>query len=257
MIKFESAGFDGFEFDLPEVEKAGEFKAAKEAHGLAFFALIKTQGPDHLDSFVRELGRAEELGAVFASSNSALDSMSLPEKTRFFEGAVEAQNKAGIPVAHETHRQTALFTPWDTAALLERFPDLSITADYSHWCCVTETMLAEHADSLSICNSRAVHIHGRVGFPGGPQVNDPRAPENEQYLSVHEDWWAEIIRNRHASGARVLTFDPEFGPPGDYMPSLPYTQEPICDLWDVCQWMTSRFRGLFEEVLGTHTEEVT
>jgi hypothetical protein len=116
-------------------------------------------------------------------------------------------------------------------------------------------MLEDHQDLMSLCNARASHIHGRVGFPGGPQVNDPRAPENEKYVALHEEWWSDIIRNRYAAKAHILSFDPEFGPPGDYMPSLPYTQEPVCDLWDICLWMANRFRDLFARVSSEVDEE--
>jgi hypothetical protein len=116
-------------------------------------------------------------------------------------------------------------------------------------------MLDEHADSVGLCNTRSLHIHGRVGHPGGPQVNDPRAPENERYLQRHEAWWADIIRQRQADRTPVLSFDPEFGPPGTYMPAVPYTLEPLADLWDICLWMADRFRGLFASIVtgtGAH-----
>jgi hypothetical protein len=101
---------------------------------------------------------------------------------------------------------------------------------------------------VAACNARAVHIHGRVGHPGGPQVNDPRAPENADRLHRHESWWREIVVARLRSGAEAVSFDPEFGPPPDYMPSDPFTGAPAADLWDVCAWIAERFRTLVAEV---------
>lgn len=71
-------------------------------------------------------------------------------------------------------------------------PQLKLTADYSHWVCVCERFLDDQEEQIRIANRSAIHVHGRIGFPEGPQVNDPRAPENREALQRHEEWWAEI-----------------------------------------------------------------
>jgi hypothetical protein len=243
--QIKDAGYDGFEDDIPARDAVARFTTSRKQHDLRYITLIRTTGPDHLASFAEQVERSARLEADSVTSHSAVDSMSLDEKARFFEGALKVEERVGIPVAHETHRQTALFVPWETAAVLTRFPELKLTADYSHWCCVCESMLNDQEANVSLSNRHAVHIHGRVGFPGGPQVNDPRAPENESYVLRHEEWWREIAKARKAAGAMFLSFDPEFGPPPDYMPALPFTRQPVCDLWDVCLWMADRFRGMY------------
>jgi sugar phosphate isomerase/epimerase len=242
------ADYDGFEFDLPEGEAASSLRDARARHDLRYLTLIRTRGPDHLASFEAQLERAARLDADLVTSASEMDCASRDEALRFFEGALDVASRYDVPVAHETHRQTALFTPWNTAALLAELPELGITADYSHWCCVAERMLEDQEENLAACNARAVHIHGRVGFPGGPQVGDPRAPENLDYLLRHEGWWREIVRARALAGAASISFDPEFGPPPTYMPAIPFSGEPVADLWDVCAWMADRFRALVAEV---------
>jgi len=249
LTQIQEAGYDGFEYDLSYAEAATDFTMVRGRYNLRYFTLIRTVGPDHLTSFAQLLERAVRLGADFVTSGSGVDSMTFDEKAHFFEGALKVEARFEVPVAHETHRQTALFTPWDTAAIVALFPEMKLTADYSHWCCVCESMLTDQVSNVSTCNSHAVHIHGRVGFPGGPQVNDPRAPENEQHLRCHEEWWREIIRMRGAAGAESFSFDPEFGPPPEYMPALPYTGQPVCNLWDVCLWMANRFRSLFASAM--------
>ncbi|MGW8179591.1 MAG: sugar phosphate isomerase/epimerase family protein, partial [bacterium] len=89
----------------------------------------------------------------------------------------------------------------------------------------------------------------RIGFPEGPQVNDPRTPENRKALLYHEEWWKQIVTERLLAGAEVFTFNPEFGPPG-YMPTLPFTRQPVVDLWEICLWMADRFRARFPEMLA-------
>jgi sugar phosphate isomerase/epimerase len=241
------AGYDGFEFDLPEADGVSALRRARRHHELGYFTLIRTRGPDHLASFEAQLERAARLDAALVSSASAMDHFSREEALAFFEGAVEIERRFEIPVAHETHRQSAMFTPWSTAALLAELPQLKITADYSHWCCVAERMLDDQEENIARCSARAIHIHGRVGFPGGPQVGDPRAPENLDYLLRHEHWWRQIVRARAAAGAGSVSFDPEFGPPPTYMPAMPFSQEPLANLWEVCAWMAERFRALFAE----------
>jgi sugar phosphate isomerase/epimerase len=244
-----AASYDGFEWDLADDPAfLDELRTAKERSGLRSFALIRTKGPDHLASFEREVAGAVEAGADFVSSCSGTDHMSAGEALFFFECALEIERAFEIPVTHETHRTTALFTPWTTAALVDALPDLKLTADYSHWCCVTERMLEDQQPCIDRCRDQVRHVHARVGFPGGPQVNDPRTEENFPYLERHEEWWGEIVKARREAGAETLSFDPEFGPPPYYMPTLPTSGAPVADLWDVCEWMAVRVRALAAQV---------
>ena len=243
------AGYDGFESDLPDAEGIPALRAARRRTDLKYLTLIRTRGPDHLASFERRLEDAARADADLVSSSSGMDHMQRDEALRFFEGALEIASRFEMPVAHETHRQTLLFTPWGTASLLGELPELRITADYSHWCCVAERMLEDQEDSVAACSERAIHIHGRVGFPGGPQVGDPRAPESSEHLLRHEGWWRQIVRARLLDGSESLSFDPEFGPPPDYMPAIPFSQQPVSDLWEICAWMAERFRVLAGEVV--------
>ena len=43
---------------------------------------------------------------------------------------------------------------------------------------------------------------------------------------------------------------PEYGPP-PYMPTTPFTESPVTDLWDLCLWGATRFRELFAAVVAT------
>jgi hypothetical protein len=55
-------------------------------------------------------------------------------------------------------------------------------------------------------------------------------------------WWREVAVSARARGLDSLAIDPEFGPPG-YMQTLPYTQSPVADLWDICVWMRDRVKA--------------
>jgi hypothetical protein len=122
----------------------------------------------------------------------------------------------------------------------DNIPDLRITFDVSHWCNVSESLLANQVETVKIALERADHIHARIGHPEGPQVNDPRAPEWKEMLDAHLVWWDKIIEYKRAKGD-VMTILTEFGPP-DYMPTEPYTKKPLADQWAINVFMKDLLR---------------
>jgi sugar phosphate isomerase/epimerase len=240
------AGYDGVEAGIPADDQFSTFQVLLKRHRLDFIAMAFTNGADHAASLNQSVEQALRLGACQITVHSAQSFWPLEKQHEYFARALDIEKRAGLPLNHETHRGRALFTPWHTATLLRAFTALHITADFSHFCCVCESLLAEHTDDMALCVKRARHIHGRVGHEEGPQVNDPRAPEWHTPLLAHEAWWKAIIAEHRKAGASHLTFTPEFGPP-NYMPTLPYTCQPVSDLWDVCLFMAERFRTLFAE----------
>ncbi|MEZ4668467.1 MAG: sugar phosphate isomerase/epimerase [Anaerolineae bacterium] len=172
--------------------------------------------------------------------HSGRDSFTHDEGCAFFETALTVQTALGLPVAHETHRGRLLFTPWDTAFYLRQFPELCLTADYSHWVNVCERLPDDQQAALEAANQRAIHIHGRVGYEEGPQVPDPRALEYAAQVAWHEQQWQRIQAN-HAALDETLTFTPEYGPP-PYLHTLPYTNVPVADLWTICLYGMERAR---------------
>ena len=249
-----STGYDGIESPLPNmIEKFFGFPADEklfrrllEQYELHYVAMVFTDGINHAQSFSEQVERAADWAPIIINSHSARDSMTFDEQAGFFDRALTVEQQVGIPVGHETHRGRAMFTPWTTGALLRRFPELKLTADFSHWVCVCESLLDDQKDDLELAFKRTIHIHTRVGYAQGPQVPHPGAPEYSLELSTHEHWWKQIAKV-HALAGTQLTFTPEFGPP-PYMPRIPFTNEPVADLWQVCQWMKERFEKLSNEV---------
>jgi hypothetical protein len=64
-----------------------------------------------------------------------------------------------------------------------------------------------------------------------------------------------IVLSRLEQGADVLTFTPEFGPPG-YMPVLPYTKQPVADLWELNLWMAERLDRIAREAAEEYREGI-
>lgn len=240
-----AAGYAGVEAPPPGESEAEAFAAALEAHGLAYIAQIFVSG-EYDAEFKERASYAARFKPLLIVSHSARDSMSEGEQDRFFDRALAAEADLGIAVGHETHRQRAMFTPWTTARLLRRFPSLRLTADFSHWMNVCESHLDDQQEQLAIAIERTIHIHGRIGYPEGPQVPHPGAPEYRTELAIFAGWWQRIWAQQAAEGKPVTTFTAEFGPPG-YMHTLPFTGAPVADLWEVNQWMTDYATRLFEE----------
>ena len=263
--RIQQAGYDGIESALPGsiewIDPGDEphLGSALADHDLEFLPMIITVGPDgeitsgtaldHLRSFKSQVERALVHDPVQVTVHGGLDTMDDAEAMAFFEGGLEIEREIGLPVAYETHRHRILYTSWRTAEMLRRLPDLKLVADYSHWVLVAERLLDDRADDLEEANQRVIHIQGRVGHEEHPQVADPRAPESTPYVERFEEWWASIIRHRVASGEDTLTFTPEYGV-NNYLPTLPYTQQPVADLWDVCLWANERFKSFFAQTMA-------
>lgn len=232
----------GIEAPLPAAADQAAFEAALRANHFAYIAQIFTSGDDvaaHIDSFRRQLQAAQTLEPVLVNCHSGRDAWSWAEAEQFFEAALAIETELGLPVAHETHRGRILYNPWITRDLLTTFPELHLCADWSHWVCVCERLLTTELDIIKRCARQTRHIHGRIGYEQGPQVPDPRAQEYEQHRQAHEAWWYLVWQAQANAGQTISTFTPEFGPPR-YLPTLPHTDVPVADLWNICNWQAHR-----------------
>lgn len=233
-----AAGYDGVEGGPPDDMPRQAFTDSLRQHGLSFIAGAQVSRQEELAPTLDRLAAYEPL---LIDLHSGRDSMDRAEGCAYFETALRLEEQIGIPVGHETHRGRMFFSPWDTAYYLRRYEELKIVADYSHWVNVCERLPDDQAEALALANGRAIHIHGRVGYEEGPQVPDPAAPEYAPQLAWHEQQWAQIKALLAARGAETLTFTPEYGPPR-YLHTLPHTDAPVADLWDVCLWGMRRAR---------------
>jgi hypothetical protein len=67
-------------------------------------------------------------------------------------------------------------------------------------------------------------------------VPHPAAPEYAECLASHRRMWEALWDAQIAHGYRITTMTPEFGPDG-YMHTLPFTDAPVADLWQINTWM--------------------
>lgn len=250
--RFREKGYHGIEFyPAGTPGDPTETREAIAAHGFQMIIQMLTEGAtvqEHLASLRQQVEAAKPYNPVKVNIQSGRDAFSDAEAEAFFNEALAIEADAPFPFAHEVHRGKILFNPWRTARLLERFDDLKLTTDLSHFVCVCERLLDTEGDIIAAMAQRTIHLHARVGFEEGPQVPDPRAPEYQIHLEAHESWWRSIWQSQHARGLAESTLTPEFGPPG-YQHTLPYTRQPLADLEEVVDWMAERERQQFAAAL--------
>ena len=243
-------GYDGIEMWWQgDPAKRKELFAALKKYDLEVGYLCgsgETAYPAHLASFKKAIDEATSLfdrKPLYINCHSGKDFYSYDQNKAIIDHTIEASTKSGVPIYHETHRGRMLFAAHIARNFMEKNPDLKITLDISHWCNVHESLLEDQKETVSLALSRAGHIHARIGHAEGPQVNDPRAPEWESTVKTHFAWWDEVVTRKVKNG-EVMTFLTEFGPP-NYLPTLPYTNQPLADQWGINVHMMKLLRGRY------------
>jgi hypothetical protein len=106
---------------------------------------------------------------------------------------------------------------------------MKVTADFSHWVCVTESYLEGFRIELEEAIKRAEHIHAWQ-------------KEVEFFMEI----WRRIIDNERLKGTPLFTITPEFGPP-PYMWTSTTDNEPVADSWEINLYMKNLLR---KELIG-------
>jgi sugar phosphate isomerase/epimerase len=242
--KAKKEGYNGIEVWLPGDEKSRKEiadAAAKNNLSLAFLYGGSDKDPvKHMQQFTEGVQNALAYKPIYINCHSGKDYFTPEQNSEFIEYTGPLSAKSGIPIYHETHRGRSLFAAHVTGEFIKKIPGLRLTFDVSHWCNVHESLLGDQEGTLTRVLDRVDHIHARVGHPEGPQVNDPRAPEWESAVKAHMNWWDSVAERKRKEGKR-LTILTEFGPP-DYLPTLPYTRQPVASQWDINVYMMNLLR---------------
>ena len=232
--KAKASGYDGIEIWSPtdKKEQIQISKLLKEQNMKVIYLCgsdPKLSFEKSLVAYKKYLKNTFELNPIAINSHTGSDFYSFSQNMAFIEEATKLSKQYKIPVYHETHRGRFSYSLPKTIEYIEKNKDLVLTLDISHWMVVHESLLLKRADLLQKIIERSNHIHARVGFEEGPQVNDPSAPEWKSVVKRHTDIWNSVVK-KITSNNKTPTITTEFGPP-NYMPTLPVTQEPISDQW--------------------------
>lgn len=246
--KAREAGYDGIEVWWPgDPAERQRLKEALKEYDLEAGFLCGGSGADvkqHFEHYSRAVEEALEWQPLYINSHSGKDFFTFEQNARFIEFSLEKKGKTEI--LHETHRGRMCYSAPVTAAFLNRYPEMKLTLDISHWTNVHESLLDDQPEAVNLALKHTRHIHARVGHQQGPQVNDPRAPEWEGVVKRHLEWWDTAVKNQLDSGKKQLTFLTEFGPPA-YLPALPYTRQPVASQWEVNVHMLNLLKARYKK----------
>lgn len=217
-----------------ELQEGKDFNRYIHALERNLYALLEYQNQDAKPEFIvtqtgREYYSREQMEACFAICD-------------------RISRESSIKIIQETHRNKWSFAAHVVKDYLMEFPSLELALDFSHWVCVSESYLEDQEEAVELAIRHGRHLHARVGFLEGPQVTDPRAPENEEALKHHLAWWDQWITHLTEMGADRATITPEFGP-YPYMQYRPFTKQTLASQWEINCWM----RQMLNERYQTHT----
>ncbi|PWS27042.1 xylose isomerase [Pedobacter yonginense] len=231
--------YAGIEINMPQDQqyvsefllKLDEIRATEDFTfvGQAVLAYQNEGFQDHLKRYKRRLEEVILLKPDFINVQTGTDFFSFDENCAFIECALELSEKNDVKIIHETHRGKFSFHSLKTLEYLEKFPELELTADLSHWCNVSESLLVGQDEILDKIFPRVRHVHARIGFAQASQVNHFMAPEWTATTAQFLHWWKQILE---ANEGKEFTFLTEFGPQ-PYLPSLPFSGVPVADQWEL------------------------
>ncbi len=182
-----------------------------------------------LEQYIKYLKNTLDQKPIAINSHTGSDFYSFEQNMTFISEANELSKSYNIPIYHETHRGRFSYSLPETIKYLEK-NEINFTLDVSHWMVVHESLLQKQNKLLNMVIENTNHIHARVGFEHGPQVNDPEAPEWKKTLERHLEIWESIII-KILKEKKIATITTEFGPP-NYMPTEPITKKPMSNQWE-------------------------
>ena len=132
---------------------------------------------------------------------------------------MEEADKEGVKVLFETHRDSLLNDLYYTLQLIDKVPEMRLTADLSHfvvdremWTPINET----DQGYISTILDRSDCFQGRVASREQIQIQLD-FPQHQIWVEIFKKWWEEGIKKWRARSKdnQTLYFLCELGPP-DY-----------------------------------------
>jgi len=196
----------------------------------------------HIDVFKEQIEELLTLNPIKINCHAGNDYWTFNQADDFFKNALKWIEQFETEIMFEGHRKRFLYSPWIARDFIPSYgAEFKFVADHSHYINVAETNAQDQVltDVIKMLSHKTSHIHCRVGFDHGPQVNDPQAPEWDSYVKGHEHWWDLIWNSQLERGFDLTTITTEHGPP-NYQPALPYTKQPLADWWTVNSYIGDR-----------------
>ncbi|MDB5111317.1 MAG: Sugar phosphate isomerase/epimerase [Mucilaginibacter sp.] len=253
LLKANDSGYDGIETSLPlDAKEQDHILNAINKSGLKLIGqhwdTVEPEFNKHIEEFEQRLGAMALAKPLFITSHTGKDHYTIDQNIQLLSLAQKISSETGVPIIHETHRGKFSFAAHITKTYLEKLPWLRLTLDISHWFNVAESYLTDQPVAVELALQHTDHIHSRIGYTEGPQVNDPRCDEWRETVDHHLNCWDRVIAIQKAKEKPVFTFTSEFGP-FPYMNHEIKTKNPVSDQWDINVYMKDLLKKRYNYLL--------
>jgi len=221
-------GFEGVECWLGPDDESSH-RAALDRHNLR---LTVGHHPHTLEDVRTIVDQAKRLNADFVFAQPLHPYYGVKEAAAFCKEARKIANDAGFPYFIETHRNNIPESLNQALQLIEEWPEIRFTGDFSHFVVVGEFYGMEYEraiERLMPVLTRTSHLHARISNGEAVQVDvgDGTGPTAQFFRDI----WTATLREwrKQAGPGDVFPFATELGPPR-YAITLPDGKE-FSDRW--------------------------
>jgi len=207
------AGYDGISMSFTNPDAARRVSALLKPHGKVMEAQCF---PREVDDLKPMLELCTEVGVHHLDIQADVRPRKIADCVPLIEGWRRLAEQVGFPVYFETHRDRMTTDLYFTLDLLDRFPDLPLLGDLSHF-----LVGREFATPISDENHAYMHrvidnswaFHGRVASREQVQI-EISYPHHRIWLDIFLDWWSYGFKSwrRRAGPDDSLAFVCELGP---------------------------------------------
>lgn len=228
-----AAGFEGACID-PAVDEIPAMRALQPLFEQFGLKCMVNAFPRSLDEMIPLLRLARDMDAVLVNAIGQVMPLTVAEGEVVVRRWLDDAAREGVPLLFETHRDCTLNDLHYTLQLLERVPEMRLTADLSHYVIDREMRLPlgeRDAAHMRRILDHSECFQGRVANREQVQVQIG-FPQHQAWVQQFRAWWEYGIaawRARSAPDA-TLVFLTELGPP-------PYAitdaqQRELSDRWE-------------------------
>ncbi len=209
------AGYFGMGIDLGALDLETA-KALVPLYARTGLGGLLTAFPKSVEDLRPALHLAKDIGAPVVFVIGQVMPLSVDDMVAPVRGWLQVAAEEGVPIELETHRNCLTNDLFSTLLLIERIPEVRLSADLSHYVVDREMphpipeFLEAHVQAIL---ARSDSLQGRVATRN--QIQVPIGwPQNRKWLDTHLQWWTDGMRMwRERSGADdAMIFLNELGP---------------------------------------------
>ena len=244
MIK--DAGFDGAGVRFFDYQYAKEVTTFLREHKMTWQAQCYPKTVDDLKPIIEHV---QELGADHINLQADIRPYTVDECVPYIEGWLRLAEDAKIAVHVETHRDRMTTDLFFMLHLLDRFPQLRLTGDLSHYLVGREfayPVTEENHALIRRVMDNCWGYHGRVASREQVQVQIS-FPHLKHWVDLFMGWWEYGFDNwrKRAPADGVLTFLCELGPPEYAITGVDGYE--LSDRWMEARQMKDMIRNLWDK----------